>query len=231
MGWVGIVLAERTHFVGPLDVWAVLACVLPKCAQYARCGVTGCKPAKAVVSGCLAPAIKGVAECGRVDLPSLEGGFPPLFDKRYSRGARPCDEVRKYVGRAGPTFVLFCPFVVCARGCPPHLSVFYGQFGYYPVLAERRHRFLASAVPSIPILVARARHRFLWPGGQCSDNAKCDFALVLVFYIGGLERCMILASMGFSDAIWGIGHSERLMMALMIPSHAFWGISFGILHR
>ena len=39
---------------------------------------------------------------------------------------------------------------------------------------------------------------------------------------------MILTS-GFSDAIWGIGHSERLMMALMIPSDAFWGIGFGIL--
>ena len=47
------VLAERAHIVSPLDVWSVLASVLPKCAQYARetrgSGVTGCKPAKAVV--------------------------------------------------------------------------------------------------------------------------------------------------------------------------------------
>ena len=58
------VLAERAHIVSPLDVWSVLASVLPKCAQYARAtrgsGVTGCKPAKAVV----APVIKGVAEYG-----------------------------------------------------------------------------------------------------------------------------------------------------------------------
>ena len=34
-----------------------------------------------------------------VDLPSLEGGVPPSFDQRFSRGARPCDEMRKYVGK------------------------------------------------------------------------------------------------------------------------------------
>ena len=117
-------------------------------------------------------------------------------------------------------------------GCPPHLSVFYGRFEdttlFWPSVGIG---FWHRLFRAFRILVARARHRFLWPGRQCSDNAKCDFALVLVFYIGGLERCMILASMGFSDAIWGIGHSERLMMALMIPSDAFWGISFGILHR
>ena len=32
-------------------------------------------------------------------LPSLEGGVPPSFDQRFSRGARPCDEVRKYLGK------------------------------------------------------------------------------------------------------------------------------------
>ena len=35
----------------------------------------------------------------RVGLPLLEGGVPPSFDQRFSRGARPCDEVRKYVGK------------------------------------------------------------------------------------------------------------------------------------
>ena len=119
------------------------------------------------------------------------------------------------MGKAGPTFVLSCPFVVCARGCPPHLSVFTASLDITLFWPSVGVGFWHQLFRAFRVLVARARHRFLWPGRQCSD-----FAWVLVFYIGGLERCMILASMGFSDAIWGIGHSERLMMALMIMMYS-----------
>ena len=64
--------SEHVLCVGPLDVWSVLASVLPERAQFARvthgCGVTGCKPAKAVVSERLVPRVfgglSGAAEIG-----------------------------------------------------------------------------------------------------------------------------------------------------------------------
>ena len=55
--------SEHVLCVGPLDVWSVLASVLPERAQFARvthgCGVTGCKSAKAVVSERLVPRVFG----------------------------------------------------------------------------------------------------------------------------------------------------------------------------
>ena len=75
-------------------------------------------------------------------------------------------------------FYLSCFLLFVSEGALLIFRFFYGRFGYYPVLAERRHRFSASAVPSIPRFGGPSTASVLQPGRQCGDYAKCDFALV-----------------------------------------------------
>ena len=90
---------------------------------------------------------------------------------------------------------------VCIRGCPPHLSVFTASLDttlFWPSVGIGFRHWLFRAVR---VLVARARHRFLWPGRQCGDNAECGFALILVFCTGCFKQCFSGLSMALG-CLW-----------------------------